>query len=537
MNKRCFSVPRMNNQGGNFLETFPLSPGGFKEGQWALGCDPPQTSTRRQALYGMGAASLSKYILELITTKSGNKNDHAESYHPSDHDIDDNENLYPSGKLDINPNRIAIAHWHFFPRSIDNKNWPDDYYESGYLSPNGERGIHRAYGGYVRNRPLPRPAITSTRENWRIADARDEITMAKRMGIDCFQMNEAGDYSAHSKTQIMISAATQFNSFNIMLSIDCDSISSLSDQKVADYFNAFRSAPPVLRHSDGKLVVGCYRPEAIGPSRWASIISRIGEDVFFLPTFLDIHSIQSYAGLASGISVWRGNKISDFDHDSSMNTAADFCAANKVEFAAQVMPQDHRPRSQVYCEARGSRNLIAGFDFARARTGRYLVIGTWNDYAEGHAIQPSTQTQFGYSDVARYHLSWWKGGSQPTIERDAFYYFYRLEQTGAAGTGALQTAPRFHLQAGSDGPYDEIEMLAFLTRPARLWINNTYLDVGSGIQRLHVPWALGTPKFKITRREKLVAELSGGWATRSTSDYQDLLYRSGSSLRRPITIS
>lgn len=80
-------------------------------------------------------------------------------------------------------------------------------------------------------------------------------------------------------------------------------------------------------------------------------------------------------------------------------------------------------------------------------------------------------------------------------------------------------------------------MLAFLTRPARLWINNTYLDVGSGIQRLRIPWALGTQKFKITRREKLVAELSGGWATRSTSDYQDLLYRSGSSLRRPITIS
>jgi hypothetical protein len=528
----------MSKQRDNSLEPLALSPGGFEERRSTLDCNAPQSRTRRQTLLGIGAASLGKILIDLESSPAGAQDrSRGLIINPIDYEMEDRPGLYPSGNIPINTNRIAIAHWHFFPRSIDNKNWPDDYYEFGYLSPNGERGIHRAYGGYVRNRPLPRPTITSTREDWRIVDARDEITMAKRMGIDCFQMNEAGDYSASSKTQIMISAASHFHSFKIMLSIDCDSIAILDDQKIADYFNAFRLASPVLRHSDGKLVVGCYRPEALGPSRWASIISKIGEDVFFLPTFLDIHSISCYIGLASGISVWRGNKFSDFDHDSSMNTVSDFCTANKLEFAAQVMPQDHRPRSQVYCEARGSRNLISGFNFARAKTGRYLIIGTWNDYAEGHAIQPSTQTQFGYSDLTRYYLSWWKEGSQPTIERDAFYYFYRIEQTGAAGTGALQTAPRFRLQAGSDGPYDEIEMLAFLTRPARLQINNTYLDVGPGIQRLRIPWALGTPKFQIIRRGKLVSELRGGWATRSASDYQDLLYRSGSSLRQPNTIS
>ena len=431
-----------------------------------------------------------------------------------------------------NANKVAIAHWHFFSRSIDNRDTPGDYYDTGYLAPGGEGGVHQAYGGLLRNRPLPRPTtISSANPQWRVRDFEDEIRMAQRMGIDAFQINEFGDFSATARTGYMLQAAANVGGgFKVLPSFDC-AASSLTDAQIAAYFNAYRSNPNVLRHSDGRLVVSCYRAEAMGATRWQNIISLIGEPVFFLPTLLETGTADDYTSFAGGLSAWRGSNFADMGPAAAMAEMKALCDAEGLEFMAQVMPQDHRPKSQQYREARGSRNAIAGFEFAMANTGRYLCLATWNDYGEGHAWSPATETGYAYADLARYYLSWWKGGAAPAIERDVLYWFYRIERTDAPGTGALQTAPRFAAANGSDRPFEEIELLAFLTAPGRLEISGSSAEVGAGINRLRVPWFEGAPVFRLSRNGSVVIERQGHRPTKATSDYQDLLYRGGVSTR------
>jgi hypothetical protein len=439
-----------------------------------------------------------------------------------------------------NPDKVVIAHWHFYKRSFDNQMPEDDDYSTDHMAPIND------WGGDTRDRPIGRDTIHSA--DWRDRDMQDEIEMAMRMGIDCFQMSADGDdVSANSATyQMLQAAANHGGGFKILLSA---SKPSLTNQQFADFFNAFRDHPNVLRHSNGDLCISSYAPDAdegsgyrIAPSRWTTIVGLIEDDgeqgVFFMPTIGTpaTQTLEDYAVVSGALSVWRGNKLSDFNEPTGgLPVVRDFCLANDLEFMSQVMPQDVRPPTYGFAESRGSRNYITGWEFAIAHTGRYMMIGTWNDYAESHHVQPSQHTQFGFADLTRYYASWLKAGTQPAIVRDVLYYFYRLERTDAAGTGAEQPQ-RFTLAAGSDGPFEEIELLAFLTAPGRLHILDDGVevaaqDVSSGIQRLRTDWFAGVPSFKFTRGGSEVITLTGAWATRTVSDYQEPAYRSGCSSR------
>jgi hypothetical protein len=374
----------------------------------------------------------------------------------------------------------------------------------------------------------------------------DEIEMAMRAGIDAFQVSADGDdYSATSPTYRMLEAARlQGDGFKVMLSA---SDPSLTNQELADFYNAFKAHPNVLRHSNGALVVSTYAPDQdegsgyrISPSRWTAIFALIGEPVFFLPSLgmPDSQTLIDYGAVAHGLSTWRGNKVGDFSEGNGLDLTADYCTANGKEFMSQVMPQDVRPPTFGYAESRGSRSWQDGWDFAITRTGRYMMIGTWNDYRESHHIEPSINVGHSWIDIARYYISWLKGGSEPTIVRDVLYYFYRLERTDAVGTGTAQDGNRFELAAGSDGPFEEIELLAFLTASGRLHILDDGVevsaqDVSAGIQRLRTTWFQGVPSFKLSRSAVDIVTLTGNWTTRTTSDYQDLLYHSGCSTRTP----
>ena len=52
--------------------------------------------------------------------------------------------------------KVFIHYFTPFPISIDNRDPDNDYYAKGFISPDGEKGKHKSYGGYFRQRPLPR---------------------------------------------------------------------------------------------------------------------------------------------------------------------------------------------------------------------------------------------------------------------------------------------------------------------------------------------------------------------------------------------
>ena len=56
----------------------------------------------------------------------------------------------PLKALRRSPRKVFAHYFSPFPISIDNRDPESDYYARGYLSVDGERGKHRAYGGYLR---------------------------------------------------------------------------------------------------------------------------------------------------------------------------------------------------------------------------------------------------------------------------------------------------------------------------------------------------------------------------------------------------
>jgi hypothetical protein len=385
----------------------------------------------------------------------------------------------------------------------------------------------------MRDRPIYRPPLPGKTAEWKTTDHGVEIETAKRMNIDGFQYNEL-DVTA-PLVGLMLDAAEAAGSFKIMLSIDCDTNDDATDAEIIAYINTYRTHPNVLRHG-GELVVGCFKPETLGTVRWAAIIAGVGEPVFFAPTFLDPAAYDTFTALTSGASLWAGNDYRAYSGGSLDALSADCLADGKVFFSS-VWPQDHRAPVSDYWEARGSRTATVGWQFAIEKQPGFVVMQTWNDYAEGHHWQPSWRTQYAYADLARYYSEWYKTGIQPTITRDVLYYFHRIERTDAAGTGALQTADRFANRVLGEGEtFNEIELLAFLTAPGILEINGQQQEVGAGIQTFRIPWEAGKPTFGLIRSGSTVISMTSNFENREISDYQDLQYRGGGSTRLPVVI-
>lgn len=79
---------------------------------------------------------------------------------------------------------LALAHYFPpYPRQLTSAPYPRDYYETGYLDPEGESGKHAAYGGFLRDRPLPGLPLVG---DWALANARDEVAQARSAGLDGF---------------------------------------------------------------------------------------------------------------------------------------------------------------------------------------------------------------------------------------------------------------------------------------------------------------------------------------------------------------
>src|SRR5579884_3935060 len=181
--------------------------------------------------------------------------------------------------LRASPKKVFAHYFTPFPISLDNKDPTIDYYTTGYLAPDGEGGKHRRYGGYLRERPLPRSPRPGA--DWADRDMEEEVRRAAAIGLDGFTADILATSGVHWERLLRLLAAAA---------------------------RSLASSPAVFRLPDGRLVVAPYdaqRQSAAWWRQWIATMRADGIDVALIPLFQGWQRYAAdFAPFSAGVSDW-----------------------------------------------------------------------------------------------------------------------------------------------------------------------------------------------------------------------------------------
>lgn len=441
--------------------------------------------------------------------------------------------------------RFVFAHYMpNLPRSIDNKDAGSDYYTVNYLNPNGEGGKHKAYGGYVRDRPLVRAPLSG---DWRATDARAEVAQAIQAGIDGFavdllQFPAGATHPLWDQTLRLMEAAKAVDpAFKIMIMPDMTALLSYSVDDTAKHLATLAQSSAAHRLSDGRVVIAPFHAESRSVDWWKSLMSvlssRHGIRTALFPVFLDEPANRSaFLPISYGLSHWGSrnpawNLTSTTLATSRIRQTASVKAAGRL-WMQPVSVQDQRPRSGVYEESENTTNLRNTWEIAIRSQADWVQLVTWNDYAEGTQFAPSAKHGWSYLDITAYYTQWFKTGAAPTIVRDTVYLTHRTQPVNAK-----QTFPQTKLMKlrGGSAPRDTVEALTFLTAPATVAVTvggvTTSCSAPAGIGTCTVPLRTGSVSVNVVRNGRAVTAVASPQAVSSSPLVQDYQYVAVSSGR------
>ncbi len=439
------------------------------------------------------------------------------------------------------PRKVFAHYMPSLPISIDNKDGAEDYYATEYLKVDGEDGKHAAYGGFLRDRPLPR--AHSDRADWKLADLLTEISQAKSVGIDGFAVDVYSPRADSDVTDLILRAAAAVTDFTIMITADVTGpFRAMSPADFAANIAPYLSAPAAFRLPDGRPVLGAFAADAQTPDWWRSVLALLREklrrDVAFVPTFLAVNdNPEKFADVSYGFSIWGGRSPSamataDVGRGSAVDVIRRTHRLGKV-WMQPVAFQDSRPRDGIFQESDNGVTDRLAWQLAEQQQAQWVQLITWNDYAESTAMAPSVMHGWSILDMNAYDIVRFKSGTRPRVLRDAIFLSYR-DQFVSARTVFHEIAP-MHVLPGSGQPRDTIEAVTFATAPSDVVITAgtqhyaCHVAAGRGICTF--PLALGSVSAQMQRDGETVAVARPGASVTDSPYVQDLQYRVVGGLR------
>jgi Glycosyl hydrolase family 71 len=446
----------------------------------------------------------------------------------------------PARSAMLASNKLVFAHYlPILTLSIDNRAPAVDYYTRHYLTPEGENGKHKAYGGFLRDRPIPRQPVASA--DWMLQDMQIEVRQAIAAGIDGFtldllQLPKDGqsNNAVWNNSQTLLQAAHLVDSkFKIMLMPDMGVLADRSPDDLAKYIAQLGTFQAAHRLPDGRLVVSPLAAERHPPGWWQDFVSlmetRYATPVAFTPTFIDIGNAPAYASVTYGVSGWGARNPAFNDPEAvggiSGRGRIQSTHAQQKLWMQPVSVQDERPRAGVYDEAENTTNLRRTWEIAIRGGADWVQLVTWNDYSEGSQFAPSLRRGWNYLDISAYYLAWFKTGVRPPITQDTVYLTHRMQFVDA-----VTTYPQKVLMHNRNGttPRDAVEALVFLTHPATVTVSTGQTSISctapAGVSTCVAPLATGTPRVVVRRAGVTVASLTSPFAVSATPYTQDLQY-------------
>ncbi len=442
-------------------------------------------------------------------------------------------------ELGTSKKKVFAHYFTPFPISIGNADPEKDYYATQYLRADGENSKWRKVGGFLRERPLV--ALPPNGSDRKTEDLETEVRRAIAAGIDGFTVDLLSTPNMHDgnwvTTIALIKAAEKVDpKFLVVPMPDVTAGYRSSPELITEAVMALSKYPNVYRLDDGRMVVSPYCAHILPPEWWANWLGEMkakGVPVALLPLFQGWRGhVNDYASVSIGASDWGLRSVAT--NKAEFSDAATFAHKYVPIYMAPVAPQDYRPKDLMAWEASNSENYRTMWRNAIDDGADWVQLITWNDYSESTEVSPSTGTQYSFYDLTAYYAAWFKSGHAPKITNDAIYYFHRIQPSTASYNTALQLQP-IHGAVPAEKFVDDIELLAFLTKPGTISITaggkTTTMDAPAGMTSLRAPIAAGVPSFALARNGKTQIALTSAFPIVDHVTYQDFLYRGGSSTR------
>jgi VCBS repeat-containing protein len=439
--------------------------------------------------------------------------------------------------------KVVFAHYvPWFPISPDNLPADQDYYTTQYLDPLGEFGFHQAYGGYLRDRPLPRDPINDP--NWKYLDIVTEVNQAKSVGIDGFAVDIVTTTGQQGEAiNNLLLAAQATSNFHIQPIADlAGPFSNLTATAFAAQMAPYLLSPGAYRLADGRVVLGSFFAENKSVSWWSDALAALhntyGLNVAFVPTFLDpLSNMAAFAPISYGFSSWGGrNAVNTDPNATSPGSATDVvnqAHALGMIWEAPVAFQDNRPREGVYEESGNTATNSNEWQVAMNTNAEWVQLLTWNDYAENSDMAPSVDQGYSMLDMQAYNIAKYKYGTAPTVVRDAIYISNRTQFANATPTynETVLMQTRFFTPA----PTNTVDIVVFATAPATIVANIggviSTCGVGGGRSVCSFPLQLGTISVTMVRNGSTQLVVTSPYTVTATPYVQDEQYYISGGLR------
>jgi len=425
--------------------------------------------------------------------------------------------------------RKVFAHYFPpYPVSIDNKPSEGDYYTRNYLAIDGEGGKHAAYGGLLRDRPVPRAPLTGT--DWQVQDLRTEVRQAKAAGIDGFTLDIMGiSGNGWNLGLNLMRAARDVGGFKIVPNLDAKGSGATQTPtavatKLAELYQ-YSSAQVI----DGEYVLSSFKAENKTAAWWKELIASL-ENTHHVPIkYIAVFNnpsdanMKAFAPISYGFGNWGARSASTAK--SMPNLAARAHALGR-KWMAPVAFQDARHRHGAYAEASNTETGRATWGRAISDQADFVQIATWNDYSESTTVAPSVSHGNILLDISSYYIDWFKANAKPAITSDHLYLTHRIQPWAAQTTSGIMNMQ--NTLAPGTAPRDTVEALVFLTAPAEVTLTSgdttRTFSMAAGTSSVTIPLRPGTASAKLMRGTSSLISLVSPYKVTTTPFVQNFDY-------------
>jgi len=383
---------------------------------------------------------------------------------------------------------------------------------------------------------------------------RREIMEAQAANIDGFALNVGAwdDVQSYYKRRVALiyQAAEQLGTgFKLFFSVDFEDPTNIVNmvESYANRTNTFRY--------QGKVVLSSYGHNDVPSMGWPgmdwtnAIIGKLKQDgypVFFIPFFwsdpphelpnsTDAYQVlTNYAGIIDGLFCFA--VVGDPEDTIAANAQYAYVVnqGGKTSMAS-VYPNywgyNQFTLGRRYYESLGGEGIELQWEQLLGYAPTWVEIVTWNDFNESTYVSPVVNpgqyfselaaprrnTHGGYLEFSKYYITWFKSGYQPAIDRDALFYFYRIQPKNLVITNDVPVT------WVSQYVQDELFLTTMLKSPAKLVVNSggvqTEYNQGAGISHIRVPFQVGPQAFQLWRGEAQLGVINAPPITTSLTNY------------------